>query len=108
VKNIKIALGFALALFATACGGDDGGKANCAETILCAADCNTENCVDDCMAEASSSGKKQATALATCFAEADCEDEDCLLEECAREVNACEGLDEVEKPEAPLSKVNLQ
>lgn len=108
MKKMNMVVGFVLAIFASACGGGGGDSkgSDCADTILCAADCTTQKCVDGCMADASAAGKKQAIALANCFERAGCEDDACLLESCGDEVDACGGLD-LGKPEV-MSKVAAQ
>lgn len=93
----KTILGFVLALFASACGGSDGGGdgLSCADAFLCAADCRTDACVESCMDDATPSARRQMIALATCYEEAGCEDAECIRESCPDEADACGGLDEL-------------
>jgi hypothetical protein len=98
-KNI---LGIVLALLAAACGGGDGGGddgLSCGEAFLCAADCETDRCIEDCMNDATPAGKQQMIDLAVCVSEAGCEDDGCIRDECGAEADACGGLDQL-KPGA--------
>lgn len=71
--------------------GDDSssGGSSCQEIVACFGECETDACVEDCINEGSSDGQNQILDLLNCAAENNCEDSECLSENCGTEINAC-------------------
>ncbi len=89
----KLLLVVSLALVSVACGGDDdSGETDCVSAFLCAAECETDACVQGCIDDASKTAKAQMIELAECAEDAGCDGDDadeCLEESCGAELSAC-------------------
>ena len=71
---------------------DGGALLSCAELLSCAAECPDDACADACIAQGSSEGIAQATALVECVQREACgDDSECIQTRCASEVGICLG-----------------
>ena len=81
-------------------GGGNGGGAtntNCGATYNCMASCADGNCQQQCYNNASDTGRAQLDAMLDCFDAAcgsvsDAEFSNCANQNCASEIQGCEGL----------------
>jgi hypothetical protein len=93
-KLLKMAFVISVGFFA-ACGGDDEAKddVTCVDAFICASECESNDCIEDCMDSGGETVRQQMIALAVCSEESGCDEEDdveeCLRDSCGDELEEC-------------------